>query len=889
MRRLLRILALRLRSVLRRGAVERELREELYSHIARQTADNLAAGMSPVEARRAALLEIGPLAQSAESCRDARGLNALESILQDIRYGVRVLRKSPLFTTVAIGSLALGIGVNTALFSFMNALVLRSLPVPDAGRLVLLRLDGNPVFSYALFQEIRARQNVFTDVFASGGEDLVLGTPGNLRHVPAALVSGSYASTLGIVPAAGRLISASDERPGAEPVAMLSYRYWREQFGGAADVTSRRVVLNGVSCAIVGVLPSGFFGTNPAARPAIFVPLALEPRLQPDFRMIEVKGAWWLQLMGRLKRDVSPEQAAANLRVIAPAVVREGLDPDDLAERTKGHDPEDLSIAPGAAGYTFLREQYHKPFLLLFAGVAILLLIACANLAAMLLSRGAARTREIAVRLSLGAGRWRILRQLLTEGLLLAIAGGAVGLVVARAAATAPIAFLGRDYGHVDFVPDFRVLAFTAACALLTTVLFAATPAWLAIRTGTAENIRQGSTAVRGVGRNLLQPALIVGEIALCMVLLAAAGLFTETLRNLYRTKPGFSSENLLVLPVDFTQERQRRERLTAIEDRLLERVRSTAGVEAASTAMVAPLSGSAWRGAYEPVGGSTLSHADSLADVNAISPGYFATLRMPLLAGRDFTVTDGASAEKVAIMSRTAAKRFFPQGNAVGSFIRDAREKWRIVGLVGDSHYQTLRETASPLIYFPAAQAQVANPDTLLLVRTAGDPFTSIQGIRAAINQLAPRAATGDPQTMSTIIDDSLSTERMLGTLSLFFSAAAVLLTCIGLYGVVAYSVARRTAEIGIRLALGASGRTVLRMILRKVLLVTGFGVTLGLAAALALSRLVASFLYGVSAHDPWVLMLALGAMVASAICAALVPAIRAARTDPVQALRYE
>jgi predicted permease len=304
---------------------------------------------------------------------------------------------------------------------------------------------------------------------------------------------------------------------------------------------------------------------------------------------------------------------------------------------------------------------------------------------------------------------------------------------------------------------------------------------------------------------------------------------------------------------------------------------------------MVTPLSGSAWRGAYQPVGGVTLSHADSLADINSLSPSYFATLRMPLLAGRDFTLADNASVEKVAIMSRTAAKRFFPEGNALGSYIRDAQEKWRIVGLVGDSRYQTLREKMPAVIFFPAAQAPLANPETVLLVRTAVDPLASAQGIRAAITELAPRAATGDAQTMTAIIDDSLSTERLLAAMSLFFSATAVLLTCIGLYGVVAYAVSRRTAEIGIRLALGASGHTVLRMILRNVLLVAGCGVALGFAAALALSRLVTSFLYGLSARDPRVLALALVAMMASAICAALIPALRAARTDPVQALRYE
>ena len=821
---------------------------------------------------------------------------------QDLRYAARLLRRSPGFTVVAVLSLALGIGAATATFQIVDAVRLRSLPVArpwELARVRIVNMDGargnrsspyNPL-NNPVFEQIRRQQQGFTDVAAWSRTSFNLADGGEMRPARGLFVSGTFFDVLGIAPAAGRLIADADDTPGCAPRVVLSHAFWTREMGGDPRAIGRTLTLDSRQAEVIGVTPAGFSGLEVGRGFDLAVPLCVESAINGGNRLTSATD-WWLVAIGRLKPGWTLERATAQLQAISPGIFEATITPTYPAASAPRYKAFKLEAAAGGAGDSMLREAYEHPLWMLLAAAGIVLLIACANLANLLLARASARHREIAVRLGLGASRARIVRQLLTESALVAAIGAAGSVLLAAIMGEGLVSFLSTEGAPVvlQMRTDWRVLAFASSLGLLTCILFGLTPALRATGRGTMLSLRTAGRGVIGVERNGLRRTLVVAQVALSLVLIAAGILFARSLWNLRHIDTGFRREGVLVAGIDFRRLDAPMERRHDMQRDLLARIRAVPGVRGAAAASVIPVSGSS-SGNQVWLEGTTTAVGSS---INRVSPGYFDTMDIPILSGRDFEDRDTMSSRMVAIVNQTFAQRLTGGADPVGRRFRieatatTPELTYEIVGLARNAIYQHLREAAAPA-RVPRRRANGAAGD----VDTAGDPLRD--AARHCGGRRHERAEGGRPadrgpfRVFDRQIEDTVVRERLLAMLSIFFAAVAALLALLGLYGVIAYGVTKRTNEIGVRMALGAGRGAVLTMILREAAVLITAGIAAGLAIALAAGKLAATLFYGITPHEPATLATATAVLVAAGLLASYWPARAATRIEPTVALRAE
>jgi predicted permease len=814
-----------------------------------------------------------------------------------------MLRHNPGFTTVAVLSLALGIGANTAIFSLIDTVLLRMLPVQKPEQLVFVEnvgaRGGGGAPPYPSFEQFRDRNHYFSGLAAFNADNMRISIDGRAEEVMGQKASGNYFEVLGLKAWAGRTFSPADDsvigKGGPDgPVAVISYRYWKRRFAESPAVLGKVIQFEGQAVTIIGVTPPEFFGLQPGMPVDLTVPMAFAPA-----EMLRDKGAWWLNVVGRLKPDASPAQARAELNGIFQAFMNDRSGPSGKISGTDEmrHDYFDhIGLTPAARGLDILRNQFSKPLLVLMALVGLVLLIACANVANLLLARTAARNREFAVRLALGAGRVRLMRQVLTESLLLVGIGGLLGLLFASWAGRLLVAFFaaGQHGIAVDLHFDARVLAFSAGASLLTGLLFGLAPAFRATKTTLGAALKQQGRGLVGFRSRLpLAKLLVVSQVALSLVLLIGAGLFVRSLWNLRNLDAGFRPDGVLTLQVKPDETVYTESRRVALWREILDRAGRIPGVRSASLSVMVPMNGMDRGVLIEVPGFRSRSVNDAAIHLNHVTAGYFETLGIPMVLGRSFTAADAGNATRVALLNETAARFYFGGRNPVGVGIRFpfGKEKppYQIVGVVKDARHYNLRKEVPRLIYLPVFQAIDDLLSLTLAVRTAGDPSALAPILTKEARTAGPDILISDVATLTSYVDHWLLEDRLVSTLASFFGVLALLLASIGLYGTMSYSVARRTNEIGIRMALGASGTGVVRLVLRDAVIMIAAGMAVGVPAATAGGRYIRSQLFGLRPADPLTLALACLALATVALLAGYLPARRASRVHPMEALRYE
>ncbi len=820
----------------------------------------------------------------------------------DLRYAIRIFRASPGFAAVAILSLALGIGANTAIFSLIDAVMLKTLPVSHPEELLQLTMgDNSGVFTNPIWEQVRDRQDVFSGVFAYFAPTFNLAKGGEVDNIRGIWASGDYFATLGVRAVLGRTFTPAEDRRGCSGRAVLTYDFWQKRYAGSADVLDKTISLDGHSFPIIGVTEPGFSGVDVGTRGDVIIPICTEPQIHTDRSALDARSWWWLRVIGRPKPGIGEKQVQARLKVLAPEIFAATVPQNWRSDGKASYLKRTFATRAAANGISFVRSEYRLALLTLMGVVGLVLLIACANVANLLLARAAARRREMAIRLALGAARSRLIRQLLTESLLLALSGAALGILFAQWGTKLLVGLLSAhgDPVFLNLTIDVRVLAFTAGIAIATGLLFGLAPAWRGTRVAPQEAMKENSRGVIGGGagrsRFAIGKVLVMGQVALSLVLLVGAGLMVGTFRTLATLDTGFDRDRVLLVDSDFRNAHVPKERLTAGYEQALERIRAIPGVASASDSTLTPVGHSSWNEELLIEGFAPKNEDDAVAWFNRVSPRYFETLGTRLLAGRDFNSSDRSGAIEVAIVNAAFAKHFFGDASPVGKFYRthgspNDSAPVQIVGVVANSKYNNLREAAQEIVYVPMAQNDSPTPYLSFELRAAGGiPASSlIAGVKAVMEQ-ENRNVNLEFRTLAVQLAESLNRERLLATLSGFFGGLALLLAAIGLYGVMSYSVARRKNEIGIRMALGAEQARVLRMVLSEVAILVGFGVIAGTAAALAATRLVATFLYGLKPRDPMTVLLAASVLIAVAVLAGYLPARRASRLDPMTALREE
>ncbi len=874
--------------VLRRDRAERRLDDELQAFIDESAADKMRAGVPPDEARRLARLELGGIEQAKERVRTYRHGGWLDEVGRDARYGARMCARNPAFSLVIIMTLALGIGANTAIFSVIDALMLRWLPVPHPEELALLSLrapsdqgPGGTSFSYAIARAVADQRQIFSG--AAGFTSFVFeaGPPGAIARVPGAMVTGDYYGTLGLTPAAGRLLTRQDDEGGAALTAVISYGYWERQFAASSDAIGRTIRVNGVPVTVVGVSPSGFAGATVGAPADITMAVGALPWVAPDAAPLLGAGNFWLRILARPREGVSVRQAMLRLNGMWRRQSDSLLPPHWPPAQRKMVAGTLFEATPGGTGWTYLRDIYRQPLLVLMGMVGLVLLIACANIATLLLARATGRRREIALRLAMGAGRGRVVRQLLIESALLSAIGAALGVALAWVSGRFLVGMMsGPDASTVlDVTPNRHVLAFAGVAALATAALFGVVPALQATASSPAEALKEDGRV--SSSRSRLLPSLVSAQVALSMVLLAGAGLFVRTLQNLRDLDPGFEADGVLLAELEG--------RRTQLPQDFLDSLRRIQGIASASFSTHTPLSGAVWS---EPAvtAGRALPDRDNAYFVGA-GPAFFATMGIRVLSGREFTERDAAGAPGVAIVNEAYAERHFAGRNPVGEHlsarVRGQLKDLEIVGVVENIRAAGLREPPPPTVYVAYAQLS-DNLPTTLEVRAMAPLGRTAAAIRQALEARLPDAAI-TVRPLSAQVEATIVQERMMATLAGAFGLLALTLACVGLYGLLAYSVAQRTREIGIRMALGAQAAKVVGLVLGRAARLVAIGIAVGIPAAWAGSRAVRSMLFGLTPADPFVMAAATVLLVGAAQLAAYLPARRAARVDPLTALRHE
>ena len=864
-----------------RRAQEREMNEELQS---------LAAIAEPGE--------LGNLTRVAEQARAVWSWTWLEQLYRDVQYAVRTMRHNIGFTATVVLSLALGIGANTAIFSLIDALMLRWLPVSNPQELVQVNLrsgragaHGGESFSNAIVAALAEQKDIFSNVCGFSSAVFDVGPRGSVSRVPGAWVTGGYYETLGLNPALGRLLEPADDRPGAPLVAVISYGYWERQFAGVPDVIGRSIPVNGVAVTIAGVSPRGFQGANVGSAADITIATAALPRLDPASASLLNPGNFWLRVLARQRAGVPVLQSQAHLSAVWPQISERVISTGWPAFQRKEMAESTFELAPGGTGYTYLREQFRTPLVVLMAVTALVLLIACANAASLLLARASARQREISVRLAIGAGRGRIIRQLLTESTFLSVLGAALGVFLAWITSRFLVDILaggGHSAGNAiafDLTPNWHVLGFASAVAIANGILFGLAPAFQTTAIGGSRVLKDDTRITRA--RSRLLSSLVAAQVALSLLLLVGAGLFARTLQNLLNVDPGFRREGVLLVEVDGQREGYRDARLMAFYRGLLDRVRQVPGVVSASISSHTPLSGATWSEAAVPKG-QPLPERDNAVFI-AAGPGFFATMQTPLISGRDFDERDQGS-PNVAIVNQAFAARYYPSRNPVGQYLsatvtRPASDL-QIVGVVKDVTTRSLRLPARPTVY--VSYFQRAPRADALVIRAAGSLSQASSAIRRELQPSFPNTAL-DVLPLTDQVGRRLVQERLMANVAGGFGVLGLALACVGLYGLLGYSVVRRTREIGIRMALGAQPRGVLWMIAGRALRLVAVGVALGLPAAWVSSRWLRSMLFGLTPTDPGVIAGAVALLAMAGMLAAYFPARRATRVDPTTALRHE
>ncbi|HUQ84073.1 MAG TPA: ABC transporter permease [Gemmatimonadaceae bacterium] len=882
----------RFTNLLRSNRVSADIDREMAFHMNELADDLVARGMPPDDARREARRRFGNPSVQKERTRDADILTWLESLGADVRYALRALRASPVFALVTILSLGLGIGANTAIFSLINAVVLRTLPVARPEELVQVVMDkdeADAVFTNPIWEQIRDQQRVFSGVFAYGVTGFTLSAGGEVRRALGSWVSGDYFSTLGVQPALGRLLTRSDDVPGCPPVAVLGHGFWETEFGGSRDVVGKTMPIGGKPHVIVGVTDPSFFGVEVGRSIQVFAPLCLRSNLQE-------RSNWFLNVIGRPKPGVTAAQVSSRLATLAPTVYGATIPQDWGVAEKANYLKNTLDARPADRGQSDIRRRYQQALTVLMAVVGLVLLIACANVANLLLARAAVRTREMAIRLAIGAARQRLVRQLLTESVLLAGLGAVVGILVAHWGSALLVSTLSRGPFPIslDLGVDGRVLAFTLLVAMITGILFGLAPAWRAVHVDPQAALKSnGRGVVEGHSRLTIGKVLVVAQIAMSLVLVVGAGLLLGSFRKLTTLNPGFKRDGVLLVDVNLARAGYAPGEYAGVRRDLLERFRALPGVVAAGSAAIVPISGSGWNDVIRVDGFVPRSQDDAQSYFNEVTDGHFATLGTPLLAGRDFDARDGPTSPRVAIVNEAMVRKFFQGASPIGKSYRTVMHDTlsppvEIVGVVKDSKYRQMREEPISTIYLAQSQAERFGSGATYELRAAGEATSLVPAVKRMLAAMNPAIAI-ELQTMASQVEASLAREQLLARLSAFFGGLALLLATVGLYGTLSYNVARRRNEIGIRIALGAARERVVRLVLGEVTRIVLAGVVVGALAALASTRWVASLLYGLEPSDPATLIGSAVVLGVVGLAAGVLPAWRAARVDPISALREE
>jgi putative ABC transport system permease protein len=830
----------------------------------------------------------------------------MTNLLRDLRHAFRLLRLSPGFTIVAVLTLALGIGANTAIFQLIDSIRLRTIPVKNPQELAAVRIadfhwgQGNfsgqySQLTFPLWEQIRKRQEGFSEIAAWAGDRFNLATGGEVRRAIGIRVSGDFFRVLGIQPILGRLLGPQDDQPAcALSGANISYAFWQRNFAGDPSIIGKRLTLDGNSFEIIGVTPPGFNGVSVGDTYDVAVPLCVEPILNPRDNRLPQRASWWLASIGRLKPGWTVERANAQMNVVTPAILQETIPPSYDADGVKHYLDYKFGAFSASTGFSGLRRDSETSLWLLLGISGLVLLIACANLANLMLARAGARERQITIRRALGATRWRMIRELLSESFLLAAAGAICGSLLAFAVSRLLVAFISTSENQIflDLGMDWRVLAFTTSLAVLTTVFFGLAPAIRTTRAEPATLLQSGSRgSTGGRERFSLRRILVVSQVALSVVLLMGALLFVRSLRNLTTLNAGFQQSGIMVAGVDFEHLNIPESRFTEYKREIVKRVQSIPGVESAADAQMVPFGGNS---SNQNV---ILEGSDQDAGVawrNSLGPGYFKTIGTPMLAGRDFNEQDTATSVKVAIVNEAFVKKILKGADPLGKrFCQheapgDPRPQYEIVGVVKDSKYQDMHEDFLAFMYFPATQEKKPGPYDQILVRSSLPLTSLLASLKETIGNMNPGIDL-DFKVLKTSIHESLLQDQLMATLSGFFGFLAALLAAIGLYGVISYMVVQRTKEIGIRMAIGAERVDVLKLILNEATLLTVTGLVIGAGLALGAAQAAKSLLYGLKPRDPITLVAAVVVLSAVAAFASFWPAYRASKLDPLIALRYE
>ena len=834
----------------------------------------------------------------------------MQALWQDLRYGLRMLGKNPGFTSIAILTLALGIGANTAIFSLLQQVLLRQLPVKNPSELVVLRsagpktghvwTDGDDAesFSFPMYKALRDNNSVFSGTIGRFAFWASIASHGQTERGSGELVSGNYFEVLGVQPVLGRVFSLQDDRtPGAQPVVVLSHQYWTRRFGADPGVLNQTLLVNNTELAIVGVAQSGFTGIQVGQTPDVFVPLMMKGQMRPGDNSLEDWNDYWMAILARLK----PGESIAKAQLGINAAYRPLLEEQSRKitsfneQRRKEFVNQQVSLAPGSRGRTTLQRDSGTPLTALFVMVALVLLIACTNVANLLLAQGAARQREFAIRAALGASRGRMFRQLLSESFLCAFAGGALGLLLGSWLMNILIPAVGSDASihGLSTRLDATVLAFAAGATLLSGLLFALIPAWRVTRTGVTQTLKdQGSTSSLGMSHVHFRKTLVAGQVAFTMLLLAGACLYTRTLWNLRKQNLGLQTENVITFSLQPDLNGYDIQRTIALIDQLRNRITAIPGVRGEGISEIPTLTGDDMGANITVPSNPQASEEHPHINYDAISPGYFSTLGVPLLSGRDLNNGDSATSPKVAVVNELMAKIFFPNRNAIGERFAFGGGKVapdvEIVGVVRDAKQTHVRDENRPYIFLPYAQRKRLFGVTFY-VRTQQDPLLLSSTLRDVVRQMDANLPVYDVKSFERVVDQDLFAERMVATLSASFGALAAFLAALGIYGVLAYLVLQRTREIGIRIALGAERSHVRFLVLQEVGYMVLAGAVVGLPLAYGLAHLSESLLFGVKARDPLIYVLDVVLIGVVALCACYLPARRATRVDPIVALRYE